>query len=184
MSRIGKLPILIPEGVSVELKNKRINVKKNNKELSLQIHPDLEVKVEENRIIIERPSDDRIHRSLHGLTRNMIFNMVKGVSEGFEKTLEIIGVGYRAEMKGNDLELSLGYSHPVKVKAPDGIEFTVDKQKTIKVRGADKQLVGKIAAEIRDFKKPEPYKGKGIKYIDEHIRRKVGKAGAAVGGKK
>ena len=181
MSRIGKLPILIPEGVSVEIKNNKISVKNNNQELNFQIHPDIQVKVEDSRIIIIRPSDLRAHRSLHGLTRNLIFNMVKGVSEGFERTLEIKGVGYRADLKGKDLELNLGYSHPIKVKAPEGIEFIVDKQRIIQVKGADKQLVGKIAAEIRNYRKPEPYKGKGVRYIDEHVRRKVGKSGVTVG---
>jgi len=183
MSRIGKLPILIPEGISVEINNKKINIRKNNQELFFEIHPDIKVKIENSHIIVERTSNQKAHRSLHGLTRNMIFNMIQGISEGFEKTLEIIGVGYRADLKGKDLELSLGYSHPIKIKAPEGIEFIVDKQKIIKVKGADKQLVGKIAAEIRDYRKPEPYKGKGVRYIDEHVRRKVGKAGATVGSK-
>jgi large subunit ribosomal protein L6 len=181
MSRIGRLPIPIPEGMTVDIKGKNIIVKKNNQELSFTINNDIEVKIKDNQIIIERSSDLILHRSLHGLTRNMIFNMVKGLNEGYEKTLEIKGVGYRADLKGKDLELSLGYSHPIKVKAPEGIEFVVDKQKIIKVKGADKQLVGKIAAEIRNYRKPEPYKGKGIRYIDEHVRRKVGKAGATVG---
>jgi large subunit ribosomal protein L6 len=181
MSRIGKLPIQIPEGMLVDIKNKKIIVKKNNQELSFEINPDIKVKVEDNQIIVERPTDLRLHRSLHGLTRNMIFNMIKGINEGFEKNLEIRGVGYRADIKGKDLELNLGYSHPIKVKAPEGIEFIVDKQKTIKIKGADKQLVGKIAAEIRNYRRPEPYKGKGIRYVDEHVRRKVGKAGATVG---
>ncbi|MFW6148361.1 MAG: 50S ribosomal protein L6 [Atribacterota bacterium] len=183
MSRIGKLPIQIPSGVSVEIKDKKISVKKNDQELHFQIHPDVKVKIENEKIIVERISDLRVHRSLHGLTRNMISNMVKGISEGFEKTLEIKGVGYRADLKGKDLELSLGFSHPIKIKAPEGIEFIVDKQKTVKVKGIDKQLVGKIAAEIRNYRKPEPYKGKGVRYIDEHVRRKVGKAGATVGSK-
>jgi len=156
-------------------------VKKNNQELSFTINPDIAVKIKDNQIVVERSSDLRLYRSLHGLTRNMIFNMVKGLNEGFEKNLEIKGVGYRADLKGKDLELSLGYSHPIKVKAPDGIEFIVDKQKMIKIKGADKQLVGKIAAEIRDYREPEPYKGKGVRYVDEHVRRKVGKAGATVG---
>jgi large subunit ribosomal protein L6 len=181
MSRIGKLPIPIPEGMTVEIKDKKITVKKNNQELSFTINPDIAVKIKDNQIVVERSSDLRLYRSLHGLTRNMIFNMVKGLNEGFEKNLEIKGVGYRADLKGKDLELSLGYSHPIKVKAPDGIEFIVDKQKMIKIKGADKQLVGKIAAEIRDYRKPEPYKGKGVRYVDEHVRRKVGKAGATVG---
>jgi large subunit ribosomal protein L6 len=181
MSRIGKLPIPIPEGMTVEIKDKKITVKKNNQELSFIINPDIDVKIKDNKIVVERSSNMRLYRSLHGLTRNMIFNMVKGLNEGFEKNLEIKGVGYRADLKGKDLELSLGYSHPIKVKAPDGIEFIVDKQKTIKIKGADKQLVGKIAAEIRDYRKPEPYKGKGVRYVDEHVRRKVGKAGATVG---
>jgi large subunit ribosomal protein L6 len=181
MSRIGKLPIPIPEGMTVEIKDKKITVKKNNQELSFTINPDIAVKIKDNQIVVERSSDLRLYRSLHGLTRNMIFNMVKGLNEGFEKNLEIKGVGYRADLKGKDLELSLGYSHPIKVKAPDGIEFIVDKQKMIKIKGADKQLVGKIAAEIRDYREPEPYKGKGVRYVDEHVRRKVGKAGATVG---
>lgn len=181
MSRIGKLPIDIPDGISVDIKNKTITAKKNNQELNYKINPDIEVKIKDNQIFVERPSDSTLHRSLHGLTRNLIFNMIKGLNEGFEKTLEIVGVGYRADVKGKDLELSLGYSHPIKVQAPEGIEFIVDKQKIIKVKGADKQLVGKIASEIRNYRKPEPYKGKGIKYIDEHVRRKVGKAGATAG---
>lgn len=181
MSRIGKLPIQIPEGMTVDIKDKKITVKKNNQELSFTIRPEIDVKLKDKQITVKRSSDLRLHRSLHGLTRNMIFNMVKGLNEGFEKNLEIKGVGYRADLKGKDLELSLGYSHPIKVKAPDGIEFVVDKQKIIKIKGADKQLVGKIAAEIRNYRKPEPYKGKGVRYIDEHVRRKVGKAGATVG---
>lgn len=184
MSRIGKLPVVIPEGVLVEINDRNIKIKKDNQELFHQIPSGIKVKIENQRIIIERSSDLRIHRSLHGLTRSLIFNMVKGVDEGFEKVLEINGVGYRADLKDKNLELNLGYSHPIRVEAPVGIEFLVEKQKTIKIKGADKQLVGKIAAEIRSLKKPEPYKGKGIKYIDEHIRRKVGKAGASVGGKK
>ena len=180
MSRIGKLPIWIPVGVSAEIKNREIIIQKNNQKLSFTIHPDVKVNIHDNKIIVERMSDLKEHRSLHGLTRSMIFNMVKGINEGFEKILEIRGVGYKADLKGKDLELSLGYSHPVKVKAPEGIEFMVEKQKMIKVKGADKQLVGEIAAEIRNFRKPEPYKGKGIRYMNEHIRRKVGKAGATV----
>lgn len=181
MSRIGKLPVLIPEGVEIEFNNRIFKVKKDKQELSHLIPPGIKVDIEDKRVIISRLSDLRTHRSLHGLTRSLLFNMVKGVSEGFEKVLEINGVGYRADMKGADLELSLGYSHPIKVVAPEGIEFLVEKQKTIKIKGSDKQLVGKVAAEIRSLKKPEPYKGKGIKYADEHIRRKVGKAGASVG---
>lgn len=183
MSRIGKLPVLIPEGVIVEINNRVIRVKKGDKELFHQLPPGIKVKIEEQKIIVERLSDSRTDRSLHGLNRNLIYNMVKGISEGFEKILEINGVGYRADMKGTDLELSLGYSHPIKVTVPQGIEISVDKQKVIKIKGADKQLVGKIAAEIRSLKKPEPYKGKGIKYAEEHIRRKVGKTGASVGKK-
>jgi len=181
MSRIGKLPVLIPDGVSAEIKDRKIIIQKNNQELAFTIHPDVKVNIKDNKIIVKRMSDLKEHRSLHGLTRNMIFNMVKGINEGFEKTLEIQGVGYRADLKGKDLELSLGYSHPVTVKTPEGIEFVVEKQKIIKVKGADKQLVGEIAAKIRNFRKPEPYKGKGIRYMNEHVRRKVGKAGATVG---
>jgi large subunit ribosomal protein L6 len=181
MSRIGRLPVVIPEGVSVEIKDEEIIVSKNNQKLTFKFHADVKVNVEDNKIIVKRMSDLKEHRSLHGLTRNMIFNMVKGINEGFEKTLEIKGVGYRADLKGKDLELSLGYSHPIKFKAPEGIEFIVEKQKIVKVQGADKQRVGEIAAEIRNFRKPEPYKGKGIRYIDENVRRKVGKTGATVG---
>jgi large subunit ribosomal protein L6 len=181
MSRIGRLPVVIPEGVTVEIKDEEIMVSKNNQKLTFKFHADVKVNVEDNKIIVKRMSDLKEHRSLHGLTRNMIFNMVKGINEGFEKTLEIKGVGYRADLKGKDLELSLGYSHPIKFKAPEGIEFIVEKQKIVKVQGADKQRVGEIAAEIRNFRKPEPYKGKGIRYIDENVRRKVGKTGATVG---
>lgn len=183
MSRVGRLPILIPAGVSVELKDKEISVSKNNQKMVLKIHPDIEVVLNDNRIIVNRPSNMRAHRALHGLTRNLIYNMVNGINKPFEKNLEIVGVGYKAEVKGKDLELALGYSHPVKVNAPEGIEFSVDKQRMISIKGFDKQLVGEIAAEIRNLRKPEPYKGKGIKYANEHIRRKVGKSGATVGGK-
>ena len=181
MSRVGKLPIMIPKGVSVELNGKKIQVKKDNKQLNYTLNDKIEARIENNQIIVVRSDDTREQRALHGLSRNMIANMVEGLEKGFEKTLEIKGVGYRADLKGKDLELSLGYSHPIKVKAPEGIEFVVEKQKTIKVKGYDKQMVGEIAAEIRDFRKPEPYKGKGIRYTDEHVRRKVGKAGATVG---
>lgn len=178
MSRIGKMPINIPKGIKVDLNNNRIKVSGERGVLERDLHPDIQVKIEENKIYISRPSDDRFHRSLHGLTRSLINNMVKGVFSGFEKILEIQGVGYRATLEGGKMAIQIGYSHPVNVDPPKGIEFEVEKQKIIKVKGIDKQLVGETAAEIRLLRKPEPYKGKGIRYIDETVRRKVGKTGA------
>ena len=178
MSRIGKMPITIPEGVKVELNNNKIKVSGERGALEINIHPDIQVKVEENKIYVSRPSDDRFHRSLHGLSRSLINNMIEGVFSGFEKTLEIQGVGYRAALDGGKMVIQIGYSHPINVDPPKGIEFEVEKQKIIKVKGIDKQLVGETAAKIRLLRKPEPYKGKGIRYIDEVVRRKIGKTGA------
>ena len=172
MSRIGNAPIEIPAGVTVTLGEENlVTVKGPKGELSRHIHPEMKVTVEGNIVKVERPSDDKTHRSLHGLSRTLIHNMVLGVTEGFSKSLEINGVGYRAQKQGKNLNLSLGFSHPV-------IEFYVPAPNAITVKGIDKEVVGQIAAEIRGFREPEPYKGKGIKYAGEHIRRKEGKAGA------
>jgi len=178
MSRIGKMPITIPKGVKVELNNNKIKVSGERGALEINIHPDIQVKVEENKIYVSMPSDDRFHRSLHGLSRSLINNMIEGVFSGFEKTLEIQGVGYRAALDGGKMVIQIGYSHPINVDPPKGIEFEVEKQKIIKVKGIDKQLVGETAAKIRLLRKPEPYKGKGIRYVDEVVRRKIGKTGA------
>jgi len=178
MSRIGKMPITIPKEVKVELNNNKIKVSGERGTLEINIHPDIQVKIEEDKIYISRPSDGRFHRSLHGLSRALINNMVKGVSSGFEKILEIQGVGYRAVLEDRKMVIQIGYSHPISIEPPKGIEFEVEKQKIIKIKGIDKQLVGETAAKIRLLRKPEPYKGKGIRYIDEVVRRKVGKTGA------
>jgi len=178
MSRIGKMPITIPKGIKVELNNNKIKVSGERGALERNIHPDIQVKIEEDKIYVSRPSDSKFHRSLHGLSRALMNNMVKGVSSGFEKILEIRGVGYRAVLEGGKMVFQIGYSHPISIEPPKGIEFEVEKQKIIKVKGIDKQLVGETAAKIRLLRKPEPYKGKGIRYIDEVVRRKVGKTGA------
>ncbi|MDY3297099.1 50S ribosomal protein L6 [Selenomonas sp.] len=179
MSRIGNAPVEIPAGVTVTLgEGNLVTVKGPKGELSRHIHPEMKVTVEGNVLKVERPSDDKTHRSLHGLSRSLIHNMVVGVTEGFSKSLEINGVGYRAQKQGKNLNLSLGFSHPVIVEPPKGIEFDVPAPNAITVKGIDKEVVGQIAAEIRGFREPEPYKGKGIKYAGEHIRRKEGKAGA------
>ena len=179
MSRIGNAPIEIPAGVTVTLgENNLVKVKGPKGELSRHIHPDMKVTVEGNIVKVTRPSDDKPHKSLHGLSRTLIHNMVLGVTEGFSKSLEINGVGYRAQKQGKNLNLSLGFSHPVIVEPPAGISFDVPSANAIVVNGIDKETVGQIAAEIRGLREPEPYKGKGIKYVGEHIRRKEGKAGA------
>lgn len=178
MSRIGNLPIEIPEGVEVTIKDRNIvEVKGNGKELSQKIDPDLTVKVEDGEVTVTRPSDDKRHKSVHGLSRTLIENMIIGVTEGYEKELEIVGTGYRVNKEGNKLVLQLGHSHSIELEDPEGITTEVEGNK-MKVKGADKQLVGSHAAKIRSYRSPEPYKGKGVKYIDEHIRRKVGKAGS------
>lgn len=177
MSRIGKLPIDIPEKVDVKINDNNVTVKGPKGELTKDFSPRISISVEDNKIIVDRPSDEKQDRSLHGLTRSMITSMIEGVTEGFEKKLEMVGVGYNAKVKGKDLELEVGYSHPVTIKATENIEFSVEKNTNITVKGIDKQQVGEMAAKIRAVRKPEPYKGKGIKYADEHIRRKVGKTG-------
>lgn len=177
MSRIGRMPIDIPAGVTVDLKDQTITVKGAKGELTRQIHPDMEVTIDGNVMTVTRPSDDKEHRALHGLTRALLNNMVVGVHDGFTKTLEIQGVGYRAAKQGNKLALTLGFSHPVEVEAPEGINIDVPAPNRIIVSGADKETVGEVAANIRKWRQPEPYKGKGIRYEGEVVRRKAGKAG-------
>lgn len=179
MSRIGRAPIAIPAGVTVKVEDgNKVTVKGPKGELVRTIHQDMKINMEDSVITVERPSDDKTHRSLHGLTRTLVNNMVVGVSEGYAKTLEISGVGYRAAIKGKNLELALGFSHPVVVEPPEGIKFECPAATKIVVSGIDKEVVGAISAKIRDYRRPEPYKGKGIKYEGEFVRRKVGKAGA------
>ncbi len=175
MSRIGRKPIPVPAGVNVAIEPELVTVNGPKGELSERIHRDITVAREGEELVVTRPTDRGEHRALHGLTRSLVANMVEGVTAGFEKRLEIQGVGYRAQLKGKDLELALGYSHPVPIKAPDGIEFEVPQPTRIVVRGIDKQLVGETAANIRKQRKPEPYKGKGIRYEGEYVARKVGK---------
>jgi len=175
MSRIGRKPIPVPAGVSVAIAPERVTINGPRGELSERIHRDITVAQEGEELVVTRPTDRGEHRALHGLTRSLVANMVEGVTAGFEKRLEIQGVGYRAQLKGRDLELALGYSHPVPIKAPDGIEFEVPMPTRIVVRGISKQLVGETAANIRKQRKPEPYKGKGIRYEGEYVARKVGK---------
>jgi large subunit ribosomal protein L6 len=175
MSRIGRKPISVPEAVSVEIAPGRVAVKGPKGELTQALSPEMAIEQAEGAITVKRPTDRGEHRALHGLTRSLIANMVSGVTEGFEKRLEIQGVGYRAQLKGKNLEMALGYSHPVSVEAPAGIEFEVPQPTEIVVRGIDKQLVGQVAADIRKRRPPEPYKGKGIRYRGEHVLRKVGK---------
>jgi large subunit ribosomal protein L6 len=179
MSKIGRKPIEIPSNVQVEiLEGNLVKVKGPKGELEKKLHPEVIIKKEDSQIIVENYSNDGFHKALHGTIRQVIANMIHGVTEGFAKTLEIVGVGYRAALKGQDLEISVGYSKPVIYKKPDGVEFEVPNQTTIIVKGIDKEIVGQVAAEIRRIRKPEPYKGKGIRYKDEQIRRKAGKSGA------
>jgi len=178
VSRIGRMPVMIPKGVDIEVKGSSIRVKGPKGELRHTFPASMTISVEDGVVQVNRPSDERGHRALHGMTRALINNMVVGVSTGFEKILEINGVGYRAEMNGKNLVLNVGYSHPVVVEPAEGISFEVDtRTRQIKVLGYDKQQIGQVAADIRKVRPPEPYKGKGIKYLDEKIRRKAGKAG-------
>ena len=177
MSRIGKQPIEIPSGVEVTVDDGNVvTVKGPRGTLAQTMHENMRIVVEDGAVRIERPDDEGFNRSLHGLTRSLVANMVEGVTKGYEKSLQIIGVGYRAAMKGKDLEVQVGYSHPVLVPQPEGIEFEVPAATSIVVRGNDKQQVGEVAANIRKIRKPEPYKGKGIRYEDEYVRKKAGKA--------
>jgi large subunit ribosomal protein L6 len=175
MSRIGRKPVPVPEAVTVEIAPGSIAVKGPKGELSQAYSQEMAIKQENGAVTVQRPTDRGEHRALHGLTRSLIANMVEGVTDGFEKRLEIQGVGYRAQLKGRNLELALGFSHPVAVEAPEGIEFEVPQPTEIVVRGIDKQLVGQVAADIRKRRPPEPYKGKGIRYQGEQVLRKVGK---------
>jgi large subunit ribosomal protein L6 len=177
MSRIGKLPISVPAGVTVTIDGSRVTVKGPNGELARTLPQDMAVEQKDGTITVSRPSDEPQHRALHGLTRSLVANMVEGVTKGYKKTLEITGVGYKAEARPYGLQFALGYSHPIEVRAPAGISFTLPNPTTVIVVGADKEVVGRVAAEIRKLRKPEPYKGKGVKYQGEIIRRKAGKAG-------
>lgn len=177
MSRVGKKPIEIPAGVTVTLDNNHVTVKGPKGELSRTFHSDIEIKIEENVINISRPTDNKEHRALHGTTRAVLANMVEGVSKGFERGLELVGVGYRASKQGNKLVLNVGYSHPVEIEAEKGLEIEVPSNTKVIVKGTDKERVGALVANIRDVRPPEPYKGKGIRYEGEYVRRKEGKTG-------
>jgi large subunit ribosomal protein L6 len=178
VSRIGRKPISLPPGVEIKIDDNVITVKGPKGVLSQQIPEDISITQEENQLLVKRPSDIKKHRALHGLTRALVANMVEGVTNGFEKKLELVGVGYRAQMQGSKLVISIGFSHPVEVEPPEGITFEVPAATRISIKGIDKQLVGNTAAHIRAIREPEPYKGKGIKYENEVIRRKAGKAGS------
>ncbi|MDP4007709.1 MAG: 50S ribosomal protein L6 [Candidatus Peregrinibacteria bacterium] len=180
MSRIGKQKIEIPSGVEVNLTGQILHVKSPKGELTLDVHPVIQIEISEGCILVKRSTEDKLDRGLHGLTRSLVSNMVEGVTKGFEKRLEILGVGYRAQVQGTKLVLSLGHSHPIEYPAPDGITLSIDAEKKniVIVSGIDKQKVGQVAAEIREFRKPEPYKGKGVRYLGEFVRRKAGKSAA------
>lgn len=178
MSRVGKNPIDIPEDVEVSISNHTVVVKGPKGSLSRKINSEIKVEINENQLVLSRPNDSKYYKSLHGLYRTLINNMVEGVTKGFEKKLEIVGVGYKGELKNNRLNLQLGYSHSIVFVPPDGIKIVLETPNNISVRGIDKELVGHVAAKIRSFRPPEPYKGKGIKYSDESIRRKAGKTAA------
>ena len=175
MSRIGKKPVEIPKGVTITKDGNLLKVKGPKGELSEKIHPNISVEIKDNEIIVTRPDDTKLNKSLHGLSRALIQNMITGVSDSYQKKLEIVGVGYRAEMKGKNLLLNIGYSHPIYFVPPEGITIETPTQTQVVIKGISKQLTGQIAAKIRSFRKPEPYKGKGIKYSGEHILRKAGK---------
>lgn len=179
MSRIGRMPISLPEGVSVDIRGSQVTVMGGKGRLARDFHPDIEIVLEDGQLKVRRPTDQRHHKALHGLTRALLNNMVIGVHQGFQKELQVHGVGYRVDLQGDgSLLLQLGFSHPVRVAPPEGIQFEVEaRTKVITVKGIDKELVGQVAAEIRAWRPPEPYKGKGIRYMGEHIRRKAGKAG-------
>jgi large subunit ribosomal protein L6 len=178
MSRIGRQPIPIPGGVKVTIDNNRVRVAGPKGTVERVLHPEMVVRMEEHQLVVERPTDERRHRALHGLTRTLVSNMVVGVSSGFRKDLEVVGVSYRAEMQGESLRLNLGFSHPVVVDPPDNVQFSIDqRRKVISIEGIDKEVVGQLAADIRKLRPPEPYQGKGLRYAGEHVRRKAGKTG-------
>lgn len=182
MSRIGRMPIPVPEGVQVDVKGSYVTVSGPKGELSRSFNPDITISLQDGQIVVSRPTDNRQHRALHGLTRALLANMVTGVTEGYHRDLEIRGVGYRAEMRGDNLVLYVGFSHPVEIAPPSGITFDLESRgKTIVVKGMDKELVGEVAARVRRVRPPEPYKGKGIRYVGEYVRHKAGKAGKVVG---
>jgi large subunit ribosomal protein L6 len=183
MSRIGRLPITVPSGVDVTIDGRLVTVKGPKGTLSRTLHPDMVVSREDGTLVVTRPTEQKMHRQLHGLTRTLVNNMVVGVTDGYRKGLEITGVGYRAALNGNKLTLNLGYSHPIEIDPPDGISFEVENPTRLAVVGIDKELVGQVAAQVRSTRKPEPYKGKGVRYAGEYIRRKAGKAGK-IGAKK
>ena len=178
MSRIGRKPVTVPKGVTVQLQGHDVAVKGPRGELRRRLHPDMQIALDKDQFTVARPTEEKRHKALHGLTRTLVQNMVEGVSKGFTKTLEIQGVGYKAEAKPYGVNLIVGYSHPVKYEAPQGIKITVDNNTVVKIEGADKELVGQVAAELRSVRPPEPYKGKGIRYQGEQVRRKAGKTGA------
>lgn len=177
MSRIGKMPVPVPSGVSVDVDGQSVNVKGPKGELNREFHERVTISLDEGEALVSRADDTRESRALHGLSRALLANMVQGVSDGYKKELEVVGVGYRAQLKGRDIEMQLGFSHPVNFSAPDGITFEVPEPTKIIISGIDKELVGQVAANIRKIRPPEPYKGKGVRYSGEHIRRKAGKAG-------
>jgi large subunit ribosomal protein L6 len=178
MSRIGRKPVAVPKGVTMQVEGNTVAVKGPRGELRRELHPDMEIALKDNQFTVARPSEEKRHKALHGLTRTLVQNMVEGVSKGFTKSLEIQGVGYKAEAKPYGVNLIVGYSHPVKYEAPKGIKISVDNNVMVKIEGADKELVGQVAAELRQVRPPEPYKGKGIRYVGEQVRRKAGKTGA------
>jgi large subunit ribosomal protein L6 len=183
MSRIGRLPIPVPSGVDVTIDGRTVTVTGPRGQLTRELHPDMTVSREEDKLVVTRPTEQKTHKQLHGLTRTLVNNMVIGVTDGYRKGLEITGVGYRAVKIGEKLQLNLGYSHPIEIEPPSGITFEVENPTRLAVVGIDKELVGQIAARVRSTRKPEPYKGKGVRYAGEYIRRKAGKAGK-IGGKK
>ena len=178
MSRIGKKPVTVPQGVTLDLKGSEVAVKGPKGELRRQLHPEMQLALANGIFTVTRPSEEQKHKALHGLTRTLVQNMIDGVSKGFSKTLEIQGVGYKAEAKPYGVNLVVGFSHPVKYQAPKGIKISVENNTTVKIEGADKEKVGQVAAELRAVRPPEPYKGKGVRYQGEQIRRKAGKTGA------
>jgi large subunit ribosomal protein L6 len=183
MSRIGRLPITVPSGVDVTIDGRTVTVKGPKGSLSRSLHPDMSISREDASLVVTRPTEQKAHKQLHGLTRTLVNNMVVGVTDGYRKGLEITGVGYRAALSGRKLQLNLGYSHQVEIDPPEGITFELENPTRLAVVGIDKELVGQIAAKVRSSRKPEPYKGKGVRYAGEYIRRKAGKAGK-IGGKK